>query len=192
MATTDARARILEAASRLFAERGFGETTVRDIIFRANVNIAAVNYYFGSKEALYVATIERALNAVSLNPGMRPASLPEESRIMWTLLSRMLAWEIAKPSGALGQAARTAIDKGLASLREYIAARSEAGKGSAAIEMAAEASLVAALFAYPLFGKVEMRAEAGVPLAFAPLEVPVAAAANEAVPETTCLANDPI
>lgn len=50
---TETRLRILETAALVFAERGFAATTVRMICGRANVNIAAVNYHFGSKEALY-------------------------------------------------------------------------------------------------------------------------------------------
>ena len=49
----DTRQRVLECATRLFAERGFRETTVSDICQAARANIAAVNYYFGSKENLY-------------------------------------------------------------------------------------------------------------------------------------------
>ena len=49
------RDRILESACRAFAERGFRETTISDICRAAQANIAAVNYYFGSKEKLYEA-----------------------------------------------------------------------------------------------------------------------------------------
>jgi len=52
---TDTRQRVLESATRLFAERGFRETTVHEICEQAGANIAAVNYYFGSKEKLYDA-----------------------------------------------------------------------------------------------------------------------------------------
>lgn len=48
-----ARARILEAACRLFAEKGYHGATVSGICREAGVNIAAVNYYFTSKEGLY-------------------------------------------------------------------------------------------------------------------------------------------
>ena len=44
---------ILQAACEVFAERGFRNTTIRDICHRAQVNVAAVNYYFSSKENLY-------------------------------------------------------------------------------------------------------------------------------------------
>ncbi|HKQ62270.1 MAG TPA: TetR family transcriptional regulator [Candidatus Polarisedimenticolaceae bacterium] len=45
--------RLLEAAERLFAERGFDGASVRDLTAEAGVNIAAVNYHFGGKENLY-------------------------------------------------------------------------------------------------------------------------------------------
>jgi len=49
--------RLLTAASELFAERGFHRTTVRDIAARAQVNVAAGNYHYGSKRALYLAVL---------------------------------------------------------------------------------------------------------------------------------------
>ncbi len=48
------RARLLQAAAELFAAQGFHGTTVREIADRAGVNLAAGNYYFGSKKALYL------------------------------------------------------------------------------------------------------------------------------------------
>lgn len=52
------RASILEAAGRLFAERGYAEATSKAICERAGVNMAAVNYHFGSREGLYLAVLE--------------------------------------------------------------------------------------------------------------------------------------
>src|SRR6266481_3453095 len=46
------RSAILAAAERLYADRGFGDVTLRDIVAEANVNLAAVNYHFGSKDEL--------------------------------------------------------------------------------------------------------------------------------------------
>lgn len=55
--TDTTRERIAEAAGEIFAERGFDGTTVRDICQRANANIAAVNYYYGDKQRLYVEAV---------------------------------------------------------------------------------------------------------------------------------------
>ncbi len=55
----DTKERILDAAERLFAEHGFLATSLRDITQEAGVNLAAVNYHFGSKEALLIAVLER-------------------------------------------------------------------------------------------------------------------------------------
>ncbi|MCO5129702.1 MAG: TetR family transcriptional regulator [Xanthobacteraceae bacterium] len=52
MATDRTRAAILNAAEQLYAERGFSDVTLRDIVAAANVNLAAVNYHFGSKDEL--------------------------------------------------------------------------------------------------------------------------------------------
>ena len=46
------RSAILAAAERLYADRGFGDVTLRDIVAAAEVNLAAVNYHFGSKDEL--------------------------------------------------------------------------------------------------------------------------------------------
>jgi len=48
------RERLLEAASRIFAEKGFRDTTIQDICSAADANVAAVNYHFGSKDNLYL------------------------------------------------------------------------------------------------------------------------------------------
>ncbi|AEW02777.1 hypothetical protein A4D02_02015 [Niastella koreensis] len=54
----DKRAHILTVAEGLFAEHGFDGTSVRDIAQLANVNLAMISYYFGSKEKLLEALIE--------------------------------------------------------------------------------------------------------------------------------------
>jgi len=52
MASDQTRSAILAAAERLYADRGFGDVTLRDIVAEANVTLAAVNYHFGSKAEL--------------------------------------------------------------------------------------------------------------------------------------------
>src|SRR6202161_3675482 len=52
MPTDHTRTAILTAAERLYADRGFADVTLRDIVAAADVNLAAVNYHFGSKDEL--------------------------------------------------------------------------------------------------------------------------------------------
>jgi AcrR family transcriptional regulator len=52
MASDHTRTAILRAAERLYADRGFADVTLRDIVAAADVNLAAVNYHFGSKDEL--------------------------------------------------------------------------------------------------------------------------------------------
>ena len=54
----DKREHILMVAEKLFGENGFDGTSVRDIAHHANVNLAMISYYFGSKEKLLEALLE--------------------------------------------------------------------------------------------------------------------------------------
>ena len=62
---SDTKHRILDAAEQQFGDRGFAETSLRDITKKAHVNIAAVNYHFGSKEALLAAVLDRRLQPIN-------------------------------------------------------------------------------------------------------------------------------
>lgn len=62
-------ASIVEAAETLFAEQGFTETTVRQITSRADVNLAAINYHFGSKKGLIQAVAEKFLTPLCAELG---------------------------------------------------------------------------------------------------------------------------
>ena len=61
----DTRTRILDAAEVLFAEEGFETVTLRHITTDADVNLASVNYHFGSKEALIDEVIVRRLQPIN-------------------------------------------------------------------------------------------------------------------------------
>ncbi|MET4160575.1 MAG: TetR/AcrR family transcriptional regulator [Marinobacterium sp.] len=60
--TSDTAGRIIQAAEKLFSEQGFKETTMRQITGLAEVNLAAVNYHFGSKFGLIRSVAERSLS----------------------------------------------------------------------------------------------------------------------------------
>lgn len=57
--------RILSAAEELFAQFGFSGTSLRQVTSRADVNIAAVNYHFGSKENLVNEVFRRRMDDMS-------------------------------------------------------------------------------------------------------------------------------
>jgi AcrR family transcriptional regulator len=58
------RDRLLKAAERLFADRGFRKVTVREVCRAAHANVAAVNYHFGDKLGLYREVLQSAIDAM--------------------------------------------------------------------------------------------------------------------------------
>jgi AcrR family transcriptional regulator len=66
MTATDKKLHILEVAERLIADHGFDGTSVRDIAKEADVNVAMISYYFGSKEKLLEALFEMRSQEVTL------------------------------------------------------------------------------------------------------------------------------
>jgi AcrR family transcriptional regulator len=59
------RERILKAAERLFAERGYDGTSIRTIVAKAKVNQAAINYHFEGKDGLYREVLHAAFRALT-------------------------------------------------------------------------------------------------------------------------------
>ncbi len=57
----NSKSRILEAATTLFAQKGFDGTSIREICKRANVNLCMISYYWGGKQELYRGIIENLL-----------------------------------------------------------------------------------------------------------------------------------
>ncbi len=64
-AAASSRERILDAAEQLFSEQGISGTSLRALTRAADVNLASVHYYFGSKEALLDAVIDRRAKPVT-------------------------------------------------------------------------------------------------------------------------------
>ena len=59
------RERILKAAERLFADRGYDGTSIRAIVSKARVNQAAINYHFEGKDGLYREVLRAAFRAMT-------------------------------------------------------------------------------------------------------------------------------
>jgi TetR/AcrR family transcriptional regulator, regulator of cefoperazone and chloramphenicol sensitivity len=79
------RGRLLDAATAEFAERGYGGARIREIVARAGTNLAAINYHFGGKEALYAAVLEhharRAVTTHPTQPATGAAQPPAHTRL---------------------------------------------------------------------------------------------------------------
>src|ERR1700730_18661038 len=63
--SSNTKTRIMNAADKLFGLNGFDATSLRDITAEAQVNLAAVNYHFQSKESLIDAIIERRIGPIN-------------------------------------------------------------------------------------------------------------------------------
>ncbi|MGA2028035.1 MAG: CerR family C-terminal domain-containing protein [Syntrophobacteraceae bacterium] len=73
------RSRLLEAAGIVFSDKGFERATAREICDLARVNSAAVNYYFGGKQHLYVEVLREAHRRLE-NFGARIKAVAEDTR----------------------------------------------------------------------------------------------------------------
>lgn len=95
MANGETVQRILRAATVLFAERGFAETSLRTITGMADVNLAAVNYHFGTKKSLIQAVFGQFLTPfcreldsrlTRMEASLKPGELPEVERLLQILI----------------------------------------------------------------------------------------------------------
>ena len=85
----ETRNRILRAAARLFAERGFNHVSIRDICKEAGSNVASVNYHFGDKLGLYrelVSVVAEGMNEGKISAFQSGAGKPPEAQLRACLL----------------------------------------------------------------------------------------------------------
>ena len=110
------RERIMKAAERLFAERGYDATSIRAIVAKARVNQAAINYHFDGKDGLYREVLRAAFRALTeqqlehadeMRAMSREAALAEFIRRQLRPLlgrdeysrhMRILNWETVRPT----------------------------------------------------------------------------------------------
>ncbi len=97
--------RILDAAEKLYAEYGFAETSTRAITHAAGVNLAAVNYHFGSKEGLFRDLVARRFDPINAERIARLDALealgePSLEQVLEALVAPILALRLNDPRGA--------------------------------------------------------------------------------------------
>jgi AcrR family transcriptional regulator len=76
----DTKQKILDAAEKLIAEKGYAATSLRQIIAEAGVNLAAVHYHFGSKDELLNAVIQRKVGPVNVTRLQRLSAYEAEAK----------------------------------------------------------------------------------------------------------------
>jgi AcrR family transcriptional regulator len=115
----DTREAILAAARLAFAERGFDGATVRQIAAGAEVDPALVHHYFGSKEQLFLATMQVPIDPRTLVEGVAAAGADHLGETLVQTFLRV--WD--SPTGSVGAALiRSAMsnDLGARLLREFL------------------------------------------------------------------------
>jgi AcrR family transcriptional regulator len=96
---------ILNAAETLFAEHGFADTSMRAITQMAKVNLASVNYHFGSKKLLIQAVLQRYLSTLMPDIDNKLSELleiehsPTTEQLMSTLVTPLLTLNQIRPKG---------------------------------------------------------------------------------------------
>src|SRR6185312_14211939 len=96
--SADTKTRILDAAEHLFTQHGFEATSLRQLTTAAGVNLAAVNYHYGSKEVLFQAVLTRRLDPMNQERIELLEALERESagkppsceKVIFTMLSPAL------------------------------------------------------------------------------------------------------
>ncbi len=163
----ESRARIIEAAGRLFAARSFNGVSVRELARAAKVNAAAISYHFGGKEGLYESVLaqlvadtgpimEPLIDALDRGVAEAKGDRARLARVAADFIERLLsgvllrksyAWqmplmlrEFQDPSSGFAMVVRERIDPVHDAIARLIAAATGVGAGSP------EAKLLAANF----------------------------------------------
>lgn len=101
----DTKTQILNVAERLFAEHGFGDTSLRAITTEAKVNLASVNYHFGSKKQLIQEVLQRYLKVFMPQVDKQVKALlaehpqPNVEQVFASLVKPLLLLNQVRPDG---------------------------------------------------------------------------------------------
>src|SRR5581483_1005549 len=109
-ASADTKTRLLREAERRFAEHGYDGVSLRQLTAAAGVNLAAVNYHFGSKEGLLAAIFEsrcRPMNAERLRLLEACGAAPGRPPLLEQILAAFIAPALTSTSDAAGGATFT-------------------------------------------------------------------------------------
>jgi len=165
-----ARERILLAALRLFADKGYASTSVRDIAQAADANIAAIGYYFGDKAGLYRAALYEPVHGqpdagppfdapdtalkTALTRYMRACLRPLGQGEATLLSVRLRMREAFEATGMLDEerALRVQMHRRLVALLAR-----QLGVAAPDRELDALACAIFALVAYPYYGREQIR-----------------------------------
>ena len=115
----ETKQKLLDVACQVFAEKGFRESKITEICRRAGTNVAAVNYYFGDKDSLYVAAWRQAIEQFITSDTVLPEHLSATERLRITIhqiiqktliadhkggvFRRIELMEIANPTGLIDE-----------------------------------------------------------------------------------------
>jgi len=116
----ETKRKILDVACDVFAEKGFRDAKITDICCRAGANVAAVNYYFGDKESLYVAAWRQVMERFVSTDATAPEDRSPEQRLRFVIhrfirkvliadhesghFRRLELMELASPTGLIDAA----------------------------------------------------------------------------------------
>jgi len=78
--STETKEQILDVAESEIAQNGYAGTTLRNVVNKANVNLAAIHYHFGSKEDLFKAVLARTAEPIVSGQIANLAALKEKSK----------------------------------------------------------------------------------------------------------------
>jgi AcrR family transcriptional regulator len=116
----ETRQKLLDVACEIFAEKGFGGAKISEICRRAGANVAAVNYYFGGKDDLYVAAWKQAMQEFMATVAKPPEDVTPEEQLAFFIhrfiakvllldgeknhFRRLELMEMANPTGLIDEA----------------------------------------------------------------------------------------